>query len=194
MLKGFSKISVVFLIFLYSTNLFSFELSKPDIFIDENRNSILVMLLVEGDLPQNLENLLVRNIDLNVIFNVRLIRKDFGILNVQTEITNILVSYKVYYDLLFKRIVVYNDGYFKVIDKLSSLPVVISPLLFKIKLDELKNNPDFYEVYQDTKFFISVQASIVYMKLKPPLSLIASVLGMGNIETPVVYSEEFKLR
>ncbi|MGB9620951.1 MAG: hypothetical protein ACPL4C_00750, partial [Brevinematia bacterium] len=189
-----SKISVVFLIFLYSTNLFSFELSKPDIFIDENRNSILVMLLVEGDLPQNLENLLVRNIDLNVIFNVRLIRKDFGILNVQTEITNILVSYKVYYDLLFKRIVVYNDGYFKVIDKLSSLPVVISPLLFKIKLDELKNNPDFYEVYQDTKFFISVQASIVYMKLKPPLSLIASVLGMGNIETPVVYSEEFKLR
>ncbi|MGC8963771.1 MAG: hypothetical protein ACP5KI_00135 [Brevinematia bacterium] len=194
MLKSFSKISVVFLIFLYSTNLFSFELSKPDIFIDENRNSILVMLLVEGDLPQNLENLLVRNIDLNVIFNVRLIRKDFGILNVQTEITNILVSYKVYYDLLFKRIVVYNDGYFKVIDKLSSLPVVISPLLFKIKLDELKNNPDFYEVYQDTKFFISVQASIVYMKLKPPLSLIASVLGMGNIETPVVYSEEFKLR
>ncbi|MGC8870004.1 MAG: hypothetical protein ACP5PT_02805 [Brevinematia bacterium] len=194
MLKSFSKISVVFLIFLCSTNLFSFELSKPDIFIDENRNSILVMLLVEGDLPQNLENLLVRNIDLNVIFNVRLIRKDFGILNVQTEITNILVSYKVYYDLLFKRIVVYNDGYFKVIDKLSSLPVVISPLLFKIKLDELKNNPDFYEVYQDTKFFISVQASIVYMKLKPPLSLIASVLGMGNIETPVVYSEEFKLR
>lgn len=195
MFEHFKKFLIFFFLwFEVCGYIFPLDLSKPNVLFDKSNNSLLIMLFVEGDIPQDLELLIKRNIDLEIVFNVKLVRKDFGLLNVQTEITNIVYFYKVSYDFFLNRITVYNYSSFRVVNGIHELFDKISPLLIKIKLDDLKDNPDFSQIYPDTRFFVTAELSIVYMRLKPPLSLIASLLGMGNVYTPIVYSDEFYLR
>ncbi|MCX8029355.1 MAG: DUF4390 domain-containing protein [Brevinematales bacterium] len=171
-----------------------FELSKPKVVFDDTSQGIFTLIFIEGGLPKSIERVLKRNLDIDLVFEVKFVRKDFRILNIQTVITNIITRYKVSYDIVSGRYTISNPFIFKSYANLDELVDMFFPLLVRIDLNSLKDNPDFSQVYDDTEFFISLRAKIIYLNLKPPLNIITSIVGLGNYETPVANSETFKIR
>ncbi|MEN2997809.1 MAG: hypothetical protein ABDH28_02050 [Brevinematia bacterium] len=172
----------------------SFTISKPKVLYDRSANVILVMLFIEKPSQKNLSEMIRKNLDVSMLVEVKLMRKDFGILNIQTEITNVILEYKLSYDLVTERYTVHNPYTFKSYESLESLFELFYPLLVKIDLHELKGNPDFEEIYETTEFFISSRAKIIYMNVKPPLNIIVSLIGLGNYESEVAVSDMFKIK
>lgn len=184
---------IVLVIFLIPTSGVSFSLSKPKIFYDRNNEVILVMIFLETSPDYSITNIIRRNFDVTLVLETKLIRRDFGILNVQTEITNIISIYKLSYEFLTENYMIYNNFYFRAHRDFATIFEGLFPIVLKINLKSLRGNPDFEEIYPDTEFFISVKSKIVYMNLKPPLSIITSLLGISNYETRSVFSETFRI-
>ncbi|MFN4245896.1 MAG: hypothetical protein ACK4F9_07130 [Brevinematia bacterium] len=186
---------LIIFVFVFPMNSFCFSISKPVVFYDKSDYSILVMFFVEDIPTEELIRIVKKNLDVTLFVDVKLVRSDFGILNIQTEITNMRLYYKLTYDFVTDRYIVFNDYFFKTSESLDKIvDSLFYPLLVKFNLSELRGNPDFYEIYEDTVFFVASKAKIVYVNIKPPLNIVASLLGIRNYETDVSFSDGFKIK
>lgn len=181
------------IVILVPLQVFSFSLSKPRVFYDKGNEVILVMVFLEDVPDPSITNVIKRQFDVTLVVETKLMRKDFGVLNIQTEITNIVHVYKLSYDFLTENYMIYNNFYFRAHRDFFTVFENLFPIIVKINLKSLKGNPDFEEVYPNTEFFVSVKSKIVYMNLRPPLSIITSLLGISNYETRSVVSDTFVL-
>lgn len=181
-------------LFLISVSTFCFEISKPRIFLDKNNYSVLVMVFIEKDPPRQLEDILKKNFSVDFTLELNFVRKDFGVFNIQTLITNIKIKYSISYDIVSGKYITSNPFTFKTHDSFDDVIDSLSPFLQRIDLKSFKGNPDFEEIYEDTEFFVTSKARITYINLKPPLSIIASLIGFGNYETSITISDTFKIR
>lgn len=185
------RVICIFLLITLSFSSFGFSISKPKVLQDNN--DLLVMVFIDNP-PKELIGIVKRNLDVKFIVEIKLIRRDFGILNIQTEITNIVNIYNLSYDFVTERYILYNQYFFKSTEKFSNLFDTFYPLLIKLDLDLLKGNPDFEQIYEDTEFFVSVKAKVDYINMKPPLNIITSLIGLGGYETQIEISDTFKIR
>lgn len=188
------KVFLLLVLITFPVLAFSFTLSKPRVFHDRSANTILVMLFVEGNTPQGLINALKKNLEVTFLIELKLIRKDFGILNIRTEVTNVELKYKIFYDFTTERYLLYSQYMSRYYDDIGGVFGAFYPALVKIDLSGLKGDPDLEEVYDTTEFLISAKAKLLYMEVKPPLNVIISLIGMGNYETEMVFSEPFKIK
>ena len=186
---------IVILLFIFPFESFSFVVSKPNVFYDKSESNVIVMLFLENLPTSKISEILKKNLEVTLFVDVKLIRKDFGILNIQTEITNVSFYYKITYDFTTESYVIFNNHLFRTFKSLESMfDTLFYPLLVRISLLSLRNNPDFTEIYEDTEFFIASRARIVYMNVKPPLNIIASLLGIRNYETGISFSDVFFIK
>ncbi|MCS7298758.1 MAG: hypothetical protein RMJ37_02195 [Spirochaetia bacterium] len=182
------------MIFFVSIGAYCFEISKPRIFFDRNNYSVLVIVFVEGSPPRRLDDILKRNFSVEFTLELNFIRKDFGVFNIQTVITNIKTRYSISYDIVSGKYITSNPFTFRTYDNFEDVIDGLSPFFQRIDLKSFKGNPDFEEIYEDTEFFITSKARITYINLKPPLSIITSLIGFGNYETPTTVSDTFRIR
>lgn len=183
----------VLILVLLPLKVFSFSLSEPKVFYDKNNQVVLVMIFLDSFPNYDITNIIRKNFDVSFVVETRLIRKDFGILNVQTEITNIVNVYKLSYEFLTENYMIYNNFYFRAHRDFPIIFEGLFPMIIKIDLKSLKGNPDFEEIYANTEFFVSVKSRLVYMNVRPPLSIITSILGISNYETGNTVSRTFKI-
>jgi len=183
---------VIGLMFLSISHLYSMDLEKVEAYVDND--NLVIKIYGQGILPSEFESVIKNNMDLKVIISVKIFRRDFKPLNITTEMTNYTIMRQISYDLITENFLVFDGIKFKLTPSLEDVSKNIFPIVFKQKIGELKALPDFSPVYEDTDFVVGVKMRASYLDLKPPLSIIASILNLGGIEGKDVYSDPFLIR
>jgi|GEM_PF-3436336 len=183
---------VIGLMFLSVSHLYSMDLEKVEAYVDND--NLVIKIYGQGSLPSEFESVIKNNMDLKVIISVKIFRRDFKPLNITTEMTNYTIMRQISYDLITENFLVFDGIKFKLTPSLEDVSKNIFPIVFKQKIGELKALPDFSPVYEDTDFVVGVKMRASYLDLKPPLSIIASILNLGGIEGKDVYSDPFLIR
>jgi hypothetical protein len=168
------------------------DLEKVEAYVDND--NLVIKIYGQGSLPSEFESVIKNNMDLKVIISVKIFRRDFKPLNITTEMTNYTIMRQISYDLITGNFLVFDGIKFKLTPSLEDVSKNIFPIVFKQKIGELKALPDFSPVYEDTDFVVGVKMRASYLDLKPPLSIIASILNLGGIEGKDVYSDPFLIR
>jgi hypothetical protein len=179
-------------IFLFSDVVYCLDLEKVDVYVDKEYLNIKIW--GQGEFPKDFEKMIKNNIDFKVIVSVKILRRDFKPLNIVTEVTNYRIVRQVSYDLVTENFLVFDGIRFRLASSLEEVPKNIFPLVIRQKISDLKELPDLSTIYNDTDFVVVAKMRISSLELRPPLSIIASILNLVGWEGREMYSDPFLIR
>ena len=179
-------------IFLFSNNVYCLDLEKVEVYVD--KEYLTIKIWGQGEFSKDFERMIKNNIDFRILVFVRILRRDFKPLNIVTEVTNYKIVRQISYDLVTESFLVFDGIKFRLSSSLEGVPKNVFPLVVRHKISDLKELPDLSTIYGDTDFVVAAKMRISSFELRPPFSIIASILNLGVWESRELYSEPFLIR